>query len=125
MDSSPAVLIYDAGCPVCRAAARWVRRRAATPDAFEFLPCRSDEARRRFPAIREADCLSAIHLVLPGGGPLAGERALPEILRRLPRYRRAAALFRLPGAFVVARLLYRGFAAHRHRFGAMGRRNEE
>jgi len=114
-----AVLIFDAGCPVCRRAAAWVRRNAAAPDAFEFVPCRSEAARQRFPAIREADCLAAIHLVLPGA-TLAGERALPEILRLLPRYRRAAALFRLPGAFAVARLLYRGFAAHRHRFGAAG-----
>jgi predicted DCC family thiol-disulfide oxidoreductase YuxK len=120
---APAVLIYDAECSVCRAAAAWVRRKAAAPDAFEFVPCRAQEARQRFPAIPEADCLAAIHLVLPGGGTLAGERALPEILRLLPRYRRAAALFRLPGAFAVARFLYRGFAAHRHRFGTIGTRD--
>jgi predicted DCC family thiol-disulfide oxidoreductase YuxK len=116
MESSPAVLIYDAGCPVCRKTADWIRRNAAAPDAFEFLPCRSDDARRRFPAIDEAACLSAIHIVLPDGKALAGERALPEILRLLRRYRRAAALFRLPGAFLISRSLYRCFAAHRHRF---------
>ena len=113
---APAVLIYDAGCSVCRRAVDWVRRNAAAPDAFEFLPCGSDETRDRFPGIREADCLAAVHLVPPGGEPLAGERALPEILRRLARYRRAAFLFRLPGAFLVSRALYRRFAAHRHRF---------
>jgi predicted DCC family thiol-disulfide oxidoreductase YuxK len=115
---SPAVLIYDAGCPACRKAADWVRRNAAAPDAFEFLPCRSDETRRRFPAIDEAACLAAIHIVLADGTTRAGERALPEILRRLRRYRRAAALFRLPGAFLLSRFLYRRFAAHRHRFFA-------
>jgi predicted DCC family thiol-disulfide oxidoreductase YuxK len=114
MKSFPAVLIYDAGCPVCRKAVGWVRRNAGDPDAFEFLPCRSDETRRRFPAIDEAACMAAIHLVLPGGPVLAGERALPEILRRLPRYRRAAAFFRLPGAGILARILYRAFARRRH-----------
>jgi predicted DCC family thiol-disulfide oxidoreductase YuxK len=118
MESSPAVLIYDAGCPVCRKTADWVRRNAAGPGAFELLPCRSDETRRRFPAIRESDCLAAIHIVLPGGKALAGERALPEILRRLRRYRPAAALFRLPGAFFLSRVLYRRFAAHRIRISA-------
>jgi len=112
-----AVLIYDADCPVCRKTVEWVRRNALDPGAFEFLPCGSAETRRRFPAIEEADCLAAIHLVLPGGPTLAGGRALPEILRRLRGYRHFAALFRLPGADSVARFLYGGFARRRRRFG--------
>ena len=110
------VLVYDADCPVCRAAADWVRRNAAVPGAFEYLPCRSAETRLRFPAIAEAACLQAMHLVLPDGTILAGERALPEILRRTRRYRSAALLFRLPGAGIVSRLLYRAFARRRHTF---------
>jgi len=110
-----AVLIYDADCPVCRAAAEWVRRNAVVPDAFEFLPCRSAETRSRFPAIAEAACLQAMHLVLPDGAILVGERALPELLRRTRRYRRAAVLFRLPGAGILSRFLYRAFARRRHR----------
>lgn len=110
-----ATLVYDAECPVCRAAADWVLRNAAAPDAFELLPCRSTEARSRFPAVAEADCLRAMHLVLADGTILAGEQALPEILRGTRRYRRAAALFRLPGAGIVSRFLYRAFADRRHR----------
>lgn len=109
------VLVYDADCPVCRAAADWVRRNAAVPDPFEYLPCRSAETRSRFPAITETACLQAMHLVLPNGTILAGEQALPEILRRTRRYRRAAVLFRLPGAGILSRFLYRGFARRRHR----------
>jgi predicted DCC family thiol-disulfide oxidoreductase YuxK len=108
-------LVYDADCPVCRAAADWVRRNAVAPDAFEFLPCRAAETRSRFPAITEAACLQAMHLVLPDGTILVGEQALPEILRRTRRYRQAAVLFRLPGAGIVSRLLYRAFARRRHR----------
>ena len=111
----PAVLIYDADCPVCRSAADWVRRNAAVRDAFEYLPCRSEETRTRFPGIAEAACLQAMHLVLPDGTILAGERALPEILLRTRRYRSAALLFRLPGAGTLSRLLYRAFARRRHR----------
>ena len=108
-------LVYDADCPVCRAAADWVRRNAVAPDTFEFLPCRSAETRSRFPAITEAACLQAMHLVLPDGAILAGEQALPEILRRTRRYRRAAVLFRIPGAGILSRILYRAFARRRHR----------
>ena len=115
MEAAPVALIYDADCPVCRAAADWVRRNAAVPGAFEYLPCRSAETRSRFPAIAEAACLQAMHLVLPDGTILAGEQALPEILRRTRRYRRAAVLFRLPGAGILSRFLYRAFARRRHR----------
>jgi predicted DCC family thiol-disulfide oxidoreductase YuxK len=56
-----------------------------------------------------------MHLVLPDGTILAGEQTLPEILRRSRRYRRAAVLFRLPGAGILSRFLYRAFARRRHR----------
>ena len=113
------VLVYDADCPVCRAAAEWIRRNAAVPDAFEYLPCRSAETRSRFPTIAEAACLQAMHLVLPDGTILAGEQALPEIVRRTGRYRRAAILFRLPGAGILSRFLYRAFADRRHRISRL------
>src|SRR5512139_2584260 len=115
MGSSAAILIYDAECAVCRGAIDWVRRHAPTPDAFEFLPCRSEETRLRFPDIGEAACLRAGHLILPDGTVRAGERAIPEIVRRLPRWRCATALFSLPGAGFLSRLLYRWVAARRHR----------
>jgi predicted DCC family thiol-disulfide oxidoreductase YuxK len=113
------VLVYDAECPVCRAAADWVRRNALGPDTFVYLPCRSAETRSRVPAIAEAACLQAMHLVLPDGAILAGGKALPEILRRTRRYRRAAVLFRLPGAGIVSRFLYRAFARRRHRIARL------
>jgi len=114
MRERAAILVFDADCPVCRAAADWVRRSAAVPDVFEYLPCRSAETRSRFPAISESACLEAMHLVLHDGTILAGEQALPEILRRTRRYRWAAVLFRLPGAGILSRLLYRAFARRRH-----------
>jgi predicted DCC family thiol-disulfide oxidoreductase YuxK len=119
VETRPVVLIYDADCPVCRAAADWVRRNAVAPGTFEYLPCRSAETRSRFPAIAEAACLKAVHLVLPDGTILAGDQALPEILRRTRRYRRAAVLFRFPGAGILSRLLYRAFADRRHRISRL------
>jgi len=119
MNARAAVLVFDADCPVCRAAADWVRRNAVAPDAFEFLPCRSAETRSRFPAVAESACLQAMHLVLPDGAILAGERALPEILRRTRRYHWATPFFRLPGAGILSRFLYRAFARRRHRISRL------
>lgn len=109
-----AVLIYDGECPVCVKAVEWVRSRSR-PEAFEFLSCHSKELTRRFPGIGKADCLQAMHLVLPNGTVFVGEQAAPEIFRRLRRHRWAAVLFDLPGAGILSRLFYRWFARHRHR----------
>jgi len=109
------VLIYDGECSVCRSAVEWVRIRSA-PETFEYLSCHAGELPRRFPHVEKSACLAAMHLVLPDGRVLAGEQAVPEILLRLRRWRRAAALFRLPGAGILSRAFYRWFAARRHRF---------
>ncbi|NJD61404.1 MAG: DUF393 domain-containing protein [Deltaproteobacteria bacterium] len=108
----PAVLIYDGECPVCAKAADWVKARSL-PEAFEFLSCRSESLPSRFPAIEKEACLQAMHLGLPDGSMLIGERAVPEILLRLRGYRWAAALFRLPGAGIFSRFFYRWFATNR------------
>lgn len=109
-----AVVIYDGACGLCQGSVGWVSRRAR-PGAFEFLPCQAAERRVRYPAIAEATCLEAIQLVLPDGRVLGGAAALPEILRRLRGWRWVAALFRLPGAGLLAPVVYRWVARNRYR----------
>ena len=108
------ILIYDGDCPVCRSAVDRIRKNSA-PDAFEFFSCQSEDLSRRFPQVPKSACLEAMHLILPGGTVLAGERAAPEILSRLRRWRWAVVLFRLPGAQILSRVIYRWFAGRRHR----------
>jgi predicted DCC family thiol-disulfide oxidoreductase YuxK len=60
-----------------------------------------------------------MHLILQDGTILVGEQALPELLRRTRRYRRAAVLFRFPGAGILSRFLYRAFARRRHRIARL------
>ena len=107
-----AILIYDGECPVCVKTVDWIRARAL-PEAFGFLSCHSEELANRFPFIDKDACLQAMHLVLPNGTVLAGERAVPEILLRLRGYRWTAALFRLPGAGIFSHVFYRWFAKNR------------
>lgn len=108
-----AVLIYDADCPVCSGAIEWIGENQKK-GAFEFLPCRSEVRRMRFPRINEAVCMDAMQLVLPGGRVLSGEEALPEILRRLRRYHIFSDVFRLPGSETLSRAFYRWFADRRY-----------
>jgi len=111
--SGPAVLIYDGECPVCRKTVAWIGENMRK-DAFEMIPCQSAGARTRFPSVEQAVCMQAMQLILPGGEVLSGEKALPEIVKRLKRYSPAAALFNLPGSEILGRSFYRWFADNRY-----------
>lgn len=107
------VLIYDGACPICQGGMRWVQRRALRGQ-FEYLPCQSPERRVRFPWMPEQTCLDSLQLVLPDGRILAGDAAIPEILRRLRGWRWLARVFRIPGAGFLAPRLYRWVARNRY-----------
>lgn len=108
-----AVLIYDGQCPVCRRTAKWIGQNQRE-GSFRMLPCQSAEVARKFPSVTREACMRAMQLVLPDGTVLAGEKALPEILRRLRRFGAAAEVFRLPGSGALSRALYRWFADSRY-----------
>lgn len=110
-----AVLIYDADCPMCRASALWLMRRALNTGGLEILPCRSGERLARFPQISESACMTAMQLVLPDGRIVAGADAVPELLRRVRGFRHVAGLFELPGVRPLARRLYAWIARNRMR----------
>lgn len=108
---------------MCRASALWLMRRAMSAGQLEILPCRSGPRRARFPHITEERCLRAMQLVLPDGRVLEGADAVPELLRRIPRWRWAASLLALPGVRAVARRVYGWIAANRLRIScALGDR---
>jgi len=113
-----ATLIYDGTCPVCSGTVKWIRENEIG-GSFEMTPCQSEQRRMLHPRINRAECMNAMHLVLPDGTVLAGERALPHILERMRGYRYAVLLFRLPGAAAVSRIAYRWFADRRYRIAAI------
>ena len=71
------VVIYDGACGLCQGGIHWISRRAVR-GALEFLPCQSVERRVRFPALEEARCMEAIHLVLPDGRVSPATRPFPR-----------------------------------------------
>jgi predicted DCC family thiol-disulfide oxidoreductase YuxK len=113
-----AAIIYDGRCPLCSAAMSWVKEHELA-GSFEMLMCQSEQRRARFPAVIRAECMTAVHVVLPDGAVLVGERALPAIVARLRVFRYAAPLFRLPGAAFLSRAVYRWFAVRRYAVGAV------
>ena len=110
-ESGRAVLIYDGDFP--QKTVVWIRENIRK-DSFEMVPCQSEEARKRYSVVEKAVCMQAMQLILPGGEVLSGEKALPEIVKRLKRYGPAAALFELPGSGLLSRSFYRWFADNRY-----------
>jgi predicted DCC family thiol-disulfide oxidoreductase YuxK len=120
--AAPAVLIYDAECPMCRASALWLMRLALSRGRLEILPCRSSVRAARFPQISEEACLTAMQLVLPGGDVRTGADAVPELLRRIRGLGWLAGLFALPGMRPLARRVYGWIARNRMKIScALGR----
>lgn len=109
-----AILIYDAKCSLCRGCMKWIELHAVRADIFEFIPCQSDERRKRFPNVADETCLQTLHLVLSDNQIFAGDEALPEIINRLRGFRWLYALFKLPIIRVFLYALYRWVANNRY-----------
>jgi predicted DCC family thiol-disulfide oxidoreductase YuxK len=113
-----AALIFDKNCPICSSTVKWIGENEA-PDSFEMIACQSESMPPLYPEIKQAECMNAMHLVLPDGTVLVGDKALPEIVVRLRRYHFTAILFKLPGASALTRIVYRWFADRRYRIAGI------
>lgn len=113
-----AVLVYDGTCGLCRGGTAWISRRMVAGQ-LELLPCQAAERRARYPWMDERACLEAMQLILPDGRVLAGDAAIPEILRRLRGWRWLARAFRLPGMEWLAPRLYAWVARHRYQISCL------
>ncbi len=113
-----ATLIYDASCPLCCAAREWIERHAIA-GAFDYMPCQSEERARRYPAVGEARCMEAIHLVFADGRTFAGDAALPHICRGLRRWRWLACVLDTPPVTLVSPAAYRFIAKRRQMFSVL------
>lgn len=109
-------LVYDGNCGFCR---RWVERLRRRDEAgrIALIPAAERSSVPGLPPLDAAALDRAMHLVLPDGTVLAGARALPAVLRLLPRWWLVAWVFRIPGVPWVADRVYAWVAARRHRFG--------
>lgn len=108
------VLLYDGECGYCRDWADRLRR--MDPDhSIVLLAAAERDSLPGVPFIEAAALDRAIHLVLPDGRVVQGADAVVTVLRRLPRWRWVAGVFRIPGVRPLANRAYQWIAARRHR----------
>jgi predicted DCC family thiol-disulfide oxidoreductase YuxK len=73
------VLLYDAGCPLCRLFRRLFGLLAG--DALSAVPLADSRAARLLPALSPEARWASFHLVGPDGVIRSGEEAMPRLLR--------------------------------------------
>jgi len=112
-------VLYDADCPVCRNARRWVERhRQLVP--VRFVPAGSIAARRRFPGLDVGSTLESVTAITDEGAVLRGDQAWIAVLWSVARTRTLAiklasgrSSWRLRGAMTAADAIRQ--RAHRQR----------
>lgn len=108
------VLLYDDSCSLCRGCMKWIELHAIRKGVFEFIPCQSEERRRRFPEVDDVACRQSLLAALPGNVTLSGDATLPEIIARLRGFRRFSVLFKIPGVRRLLYILYHWVADNRY-----------
>ncbi|MEU4422600.1 DCC1-like thiol-disulfide oxidoreductase family protein [Actinoplanes sp. NPDC024001] len=95
-------VLYDAGCPICRTAHRWLAGRLHLVP-LEFLPAGSAEARRRFPTLDHAATLRDLTVIADTGEVYTGDGAWLACLWALDGYRGMAERLATPAMLPLAR----------------------
>ncbi|HEU4423893.1 MAG TPA: DCC1-like thiol-disulfide oxidoreductase family protein [Pilimelia sp.] len=119
------VVLYDADCPLCRAARRWLASRPQVVP-LHFLPAASPEARRLLPGLDHAATLRDITVVADTGEVYVGDAAWLACLWALSGYRELADRLAQPHLLPAARKVIAAAAAVRERTttGGYGGANE-
>ncbi|MGA3524924.1 thiol-disulfide oxidoreductase DCC family protein [Melissospora conviva] len=107
-------VLFDAHCPLCRAARRWLAGRAQLVP-LEFVPAASAEARRRFPGLDHQATLRDITVVADTGEVYAGDGAWLACLWALVDYRATADRLAQPHLLPLARQVVSAASAIRER----------
>ncbi|MFC4021446.1 thiol-disulfide oxidoreductase DCC family protein [Micromonospora sp. GCM10011542] len=107
-------VLFDAHCPLCRAARRWLASRAQLVP-LEFVPAGSAEARRRFPGLDHDATLRDLTVVADTGEVYAGDGAWFACLWALADHRSTAERLARPHLLPLARRVVTTASALRER----------
>jgi predicted DCC family thiol-disulfide oxidoreductase YuxK len=105
-------VLYDAGCPLCRAARHWLAGRAQLVP-LEFVEAGSAAARRRFRGLDHARTLAEVTVVADTGAVYEGDSAWLVCLWALDGYRALALRLSSPRLRPLARRVVQAAAASR------------
>jgi predicted DCC family thiol-disulfide oxidoreductase YuxK len=106
-------VLFDQGCPICRAARRWLSGRAQLVP-LTFVPATSAEARQRFPGLDHTATLKDLTVIADTGEVYVDDGAWLACLWALVDYRGMAERLSSPSLLPTARRFIAAAAAVRH-----------
>lgn len=107
-------LLYDGDCPLCRVQMRRVRR-LDWGRRFVLLPLQDEAAAALVPGLSREVLADALHCVTADGRVFRGAECVRFVALRLPLVAPLGLLLWLPGALLLAKLIYRRVSRNRHR----------
>ncbi|RZU49884.1 uncharacterized protein DUF393 [Krasilnikovia cinnamomea] len=107
-------VLFDAACPVCRTARRWLASRAQLVP-LEFVAAGSAEARRRFPGLDHAATLRDLTVIADTGDVYVSDGAWLACLWALADHRATAERLSSPRLLPTARRFIAAASAVRDR----------
>ena len=108
-------VLFDGECALCRTSAERVRRLDRLR-RIELLDLHDPSVTARFPQVDRDRALRLMQAVDSSGRVSSGVDAWAEIARRVPGWRPAATLLRVPGIHAVAECAYAWVARNRYRW---------
>ena len=107
-------VLYDAHCPLCRAARHWLATRAQLVP-LDFVPAGSAQARGRFPELDHTATLRDLTVIADSGEVYVGDAAWLACLWSLADYRGLAERLARPRLLPLARRIVAGASGLRER----------
>ena len=115
--SSPLIVLFDGGCPICRRTVRQLRR-LDWLQQLQFADATNEQVRTRVaPSLSFDDAMHQMNVVDGRGGLAGGYDAQLRIARRVPLLVPFGLLGALPGIRQIGSAVYRYIAANRQRQG--------
>jgi len=109
-------VLYDPDCGLCRRAHEWLAQQVKLIELI-FVPCASEEARKRFPFLDHDLTKKDLTVIGDNGSVYFGPKAWLMVLWALPRYRSWAYRLAKPELLPTTRKVVSLISQHRYQIG--------
>ncbi len=109
-------VLYDPECGLCRRAHEWLAEQTKLVELV-FVPCASEEARKRFPQLNHALTKQDLTVVGDNGSVYYGPKAWLMVLWALTRYRDWSYRLARPELLPTTKKVVSLISQHRYQIG--------
>ncbi len=109
-------VLYDPECGLCRRAHEWLAEQSKIVELI-FVPCASEEARKRYPKLNHALTKKDLTVVADDGAVYFGPKAWLMVLWALTRYREWAYRLSAPELLPTTKRVVSVISQNRYQIG--------